>query len=133
MTDKMVQLVAAKRFDGLEGKVKRGQELEVSEDRARELIRAGLAAKPGEDAGQGGGGEPLHLVTSEDQAKLDAARVKAEQDAKLAPYVKGGGYYEFPALEEGSDPVKVRGREAALAELARREAAGDAGQPASGE
>ena len=133
MTEMTVKLVAQKRFDGQEGKVKRGQALEVSEDRARDLIKFGLAAPPGEESEQSGGGEPLHLVSPEEQAKLDAARTKAEGDARLAPFVKGGGWYLFPAVAEGGEPVKVQGRDDALAELARREAASAAAQPAAGQ
>lgn len=131
---KKVRLTAARRYNGLEGKVKRGQSIEVDEDRARELIRAGLAAPEGEQAGparhQGEKGQPL--VTPDDQAKLDAAKQRADEDARLQPYAKGSGWYEFAADEEGGKPVKMQGREAALAELTRREAAGATGQSAAG-
>lgn len=121
-----VTLIAARRYDGLEGSVKRGQEITVDEDRAAELIRRGLAALPGEEAlpVQGSGEEVLRLVSTEDQAKLEAAQLKAAQDARLVTYARGGGWYHFV---DGDDVMKVQGREDAIAELDRREAASAAG------
>lgn len=45
---------------------------------------------------------------------------RPEDPDPLAEYSRPGGMYEFPATEEGGEPVRVRGRTAALAELARR-------------
>ncbi len=38
----------------------------------------------------------------------------------LAEYRRPGGMYEFPPAEDGGEPVRVRGRTAAQAELERR-------------
>ncbi|WP_295814514.1 hypothetical protein [uncultured Deinococcus sp.] len=44
--------------------------------------------------------------------------IAEEEDRLLEPFKKGGGWYHFPV--EGGEPIKAQGREAALAELARR-------------
>lgn len=70
---KKIKLIAARRFDGEEGPVKRGDEIKVSADRAADLIRRGLAAEPGSD--------PLPMVAGASQEPLpvgdDAGEVRA--------------------------------------------------------
>lgn len=49
---------------------------------------------------------------------------EAALEAQLAEFSVGGGWYEFPGAEEGADPVKVQGKDAAIAKL-RDMTAGD--------
>lgn len=63
--------------------------------------------------------------TKESAASLAEAHQKLEaehrafQDLVLSPYAGKGGWYAFPTGDEGED-FKVRGRDAALDELAKR-------------
>lgn len=70
----------------------------------------------------------LSAVVSPDRI---AELVMTEEDRLLEPHKKGGGWYHFG---EGAALVKVQGRDEALAELAKREAANvESGQPADGQ
>jgi len=70
----------------------------------------------------------LSAVVSPDRI---AELVMAEEDRLLEVHKKGGGWYHFG---EGDTLVKVQGRDEALAELAKREAANaEPGQPADGQ
>lgn len=57
-------------------------------------------------------------ATEEDLAKSDEG---TDLEDRLEAFKKPGGWYHFPV--DGGDPLKVKGREAALAELGRRDAA----------
>ncbi len=54
--------------------------------------------------------QPADQLTDEQRA----AQLRAEQDERLQPFAGGGDWYRFAPLEEGGEPVKVQGREAAL-------------------
>lgn len=90
---------------------------------AAQLLNLGLIA-PEDEASQEAQGKTVEQLAEER---------RAAEDTRLAPFKGEGGWYTFPATEEGGEPLKVQGREKALAELARRETSSDAGQPADGE
>ena len=66
----------------------------------------------------------------ESNGLTEAEALKADQDKKLAPFLKGGGWYWFG---EGDTLVKAQGRESALAQLVIWEAANVAGHNAERE
>lgn len=62
--------------------------------------------------------EPVDEEDGDGQTGAEA--LKADQDRKLEPFNKGGGWYHFV---EGETLVKVQGRDKALVELEKRNSA----------
>ncbi|AWN24009.1 hypothetical protein DKM44_12845 [Deinococcus irradiatisoli] len=75
----------------------RGDIISVTPDDAKALLASGLIA--------------------EVEPKQEASEPSLEE--RLETFAKGGGWYHFPQ-GAGEEPLKVQGREAALAELAKR-------------
>ena len=132
--------VALCPFLGAEGMVRPGQVLELDTTRARELLLKGLVVPEDEYEGEplaeaqaaSPEGETLTITPEalEAQRLATVAAQRASEDASLEPYKKAGGWYHFG---ESDALVKVQGRDAALAELSRREAASDAGDSPAGQ
>lgn len=106
----MIDMVALQSFAGLEGRVRRGTRLRVSEHRAAFLTERGLAAPVGDARPPVGPTRTQDVTPERTNAPAPAPQLEAV----------GGGWYEVAG-------VRYRGK--ANAEAALREAQGDDRSP----